>query len=556
MTGPRLQYTYIAFAALLLIFHFGLLLDSARIKSPTADEYTYISTAYLYTETGDFRVDRTHPPLIRLLIGLPLQTLDIEMPPLQREQWDDPASYELGYSLGWEMLLGKNDNDRQQILFWARLPVMLLSVALGALLFLWASQLYGPAPAAIALWFYAFSPNILAHARLATLDLGTAFFITLALFSLYHAAAKPSLIRWLLSGAALGLALAAKVTALLLIPVAGLALYLAFRHPHAQPKQMLRYALACGLSAFIALLLIYGFPLRPFYYPDTLANVFTKSLQGGTGGEAIPGMPHANHAFYLMGAFSTSGFAHYYFAAMAVKTPLAFLLAILLALRWFRRAWRPIADPLLLATIALLLTASVFNRVNIGLRHILPVYPLLFLYAARITEYASREAILPPRVTWQRLPLKPLLQVALAVSAALSILLYPHAALSVHPDYIPFFNAAAGGPTQGHRYLDDSNLDWGQDLGRLAQLQNEFPNQPLYVATDKMFIPPAFGVDAQRLRLEDIPNPPEGIIAVGKHWAIRQQARRHSPYYFDWLERYSPIAHIGHSIWVFRFPPP
>ncbi|MBZ0256995.1 glycosyltransferase family 39 protein, partial [bacterium] len=417
ITAPR--WTQIAAAALIAV-HLALALGSARLKSPTADEYTYISTAYLYDKTGDFRLDRTHPPLVRLLIGAPLQWLDLNMPPRQQELWDEPVSQRLGYDIGWKMLLD-GSNDPQRILFWSRLPVMLLSCGLAGLLFVWGRRLYGDGGGLLTLALYCFSPNILAHARLATLDLGACFFMTLALYAFDRQRAAASWKWTLAAGAALGLALSAKATGLLLAPVILAALMLKQGASGLKDQQHWRRALRDGAVIFattaVVLLLTYGFPFKPIYYWDTLQNVFYKSLHSGEGAVDVPGMPHLNYAFYLLGDYSTQGWPYYSLVAFLAKTPVAILLALMIAFISTQR-WRGWTDGLILGTIALLFIASAFNRVNIGLRHILPIYPLLFLYLGRL-------ALLPKR-RWQKAGLS-CLMIWFIISSCVAF-----------PDYLPY----------------------------------------------------------------------------------------------------------------------
>ncbi|MBZ0254967.1 hypothetical protein K8I31_02830, partial [bacterium] len=78
-------------------------------------------------------------------------------------------------------------------------------------------------------------------------------------------------------------------------------------------------------------------------------------------------------------------------------------------------------------------------------------------------------------------------------------------------------------------------------------------DEPFYIATNWMFDPAAYGFEAQRLLDEQIANPPKGVIAVGKHWAVRHRISRRSPAYFDWLDKYQPIGEVGGSIWLFYF---
>ncbi|HQH71863.1 MAG TPA: hypothetical protein PK360_07270, partial [bacterium] len=128
--------------------------------------------------------------------------------------------------------------------------------------------------------------------------------------------------------------------------------------------------------------------------------------------------------------------------------------------------------------------------------------------------------------------------------------------LWIYPDYLAYFNEAAGGPSQGHRYLDDSNLDWGQDFARLAAIQAAYPDEPLFIASEWYIRPEAFGLKGRLLREEEIASPPPGIVAVSKHYAVRHRIFPRSPYYFNWLDKYKPVADVGHSIWIFHFPPP
>lgn len=524
----------------LILLHFTLGITSAWIKSPTVDEYTYISTGYLYVKTGDFRLDRTHPPMIRLLIGLPLQFVSIEMPPLQKEKWDTPDSYFLGYPLGWEMMLGGR-NDWRKILFLARLPVLFLSCGLAGLVYLWGRRLYGGAGGLTSLFLYVLCPNLLAHGRLATMDLGSAFFIFLALFALYLYAESPSPVRLVLAGVALGAAWAAKVTALLLIPVFVLTLFwLQARKAETLRRiplvPILKNSFALLFVALLTLFAVYGYPFKPFYYLDTLQNVIGKSLSSGRGGETVPGMPHRNYAFYLFGDYSTGGWPYYYLAAAAVKTPLPIVIGLLLYLVLGKKRWRGLPDGIIVGTMALLHAVAALNRVNIGLRHVLPFYPLLYLYLGRVAEWRAHRIgrwVLVLLAAW-----------------------YVGGNLWIYPDYLAYFNEAAGGPSQGHRYLDDSNLDWGQDFARLAAIQAAYPDEPLFIASEWYIRPEAFGLKGRLLREEEIASPPPGIVAVSKHYAVRHRIFPRSPYYFNWLDKYKPVADVGHSIWIFHFPPP
>ncbi len=521
---------------LLILVHFVLAFSSARLKSPTADEYTYIATGYLYLQTSDLRLDRTHPPLIRYLIGIPLQFMDVWLPPLKKELWSTPASYTLGYRIGWEMLLA-GKNEWESILLAARLPIILLSCGLAFLIFWWARDLYGNYGAYISLFLYCFSPNILAHARLATLDLGISLLFAGTLFSFYLYWKFRTNLSLCLTGIFLGCALAAKLTAILLIPIIILAFAWTIKQEKHLNEDLWKKEVIKSIAVFAlaigCLFLVYGFPLKPFYYFDTMANVFGKSIHGGAGGEDIPGMPHRNYAFYLFGDYSTEGWPYYYLAAMLVKTPLPIFIMLVLILIFGKKRWFGFADILIVGGMIVLHVAAVFNRVNIGLRHILPVYPLLFLYLGRLIHVRESKFL-----RWGIIFLA---------------IVYFGMNIWIYPDYLAYFNVISGGPDNAQNLLDDSNIDWGQDLGRLHEIQKHHPHVPFYVATNWMFVPQAFYLDAKQLKEEDIASPPKGIVAVGKHWAVRQRMHKRSPYYYDWFEKYESFGNVGHSILLYRF---
>lgn len=535
--------------------HFTLAFLEAYSKSPTADEYSYIASSYFYAKDCDFRLDRTHPPLLRLMMGFPLLFLDIKLPELHENQWNSNDSYFLGYRIGWNMLLD-GSNNRRTMLLTARLPVILLSCALAFLLFIWASELYGAWGGLFSLFFYCFCPNMLAHGGLATMDAGLCFFYILTLFFFYQFTRIPVAGNLVAAGFALGMALAAKVTALLLCPVLFLALVIHNQKNKNPWLVLLKNNVILFGCAIGFLLLLYGYPLRPFYYFDTLKNVFFKSLHTGNAGMDIPGMPHLNYAFYLMGNYSTSGWPYYYLAALLFKTPLPVLILLFLLLflhihsYWTKKnpdspASKPadkyyIPDILILGSIGFLLFASVFNRVNIGIRHILPVYPLLYLYFGRIPTLLN--PLLDTKVSRWASKLIYAAMVWLAITT-----------IWVSPDYLTYFNELCGGPSRGQYYLDDSNLDWGQDLSNLSAIQKQYPDQDFYVATNWYFNAKAFGLNAKLFDKKQIANPPKGIVAVGKHWAVRNRINRNSPDYFDWFEKYKPIAEAGHSMLIYKF---
>jgi len=218
-----------AFAA--LAYH------SLEQKSVTIDEYGYLPAAYNLVSTGDPRFSEWHTPLVNGLLGLPLLGADIVpvVPPT-----GTPAEGRYWFWNNGRWFEEANGERYHALLVRARLASVALGMALGVVAYLFAREIAGPrsagsagvAAAALTL----FHPDVLAHSRLATLDVGLAFFFTLSLYALHRYMKAPGLRRAAWAGAALGLALASKVTSLLLIPailavLIPIALRPAGRHP-------------------------------------------------------------------------------------------------------------------------------------------------------------------------------------------------------------------------------------------------------------------------------------------------------------------------------------
>jgi hypothetical protein len=261
---------------------------------------------------------------------------------------------------------------------------------------------------------------------------------------------------------------------------------------------------------------------------------------------------------YLCGEMSWIGWWWYFPLAMLVKTPLATILAGLMAavaaafaLLRGRRRDSTITSPLLwtgiclAGPVAVYMACAMSSHLNLGIRYVLTVYPLLFMAIGLIAGHLSRGKA--TRTRW--------------VMVVLGVMLAAES-ISVFPDYIPFFNAAAGGSRGGLRLLSDSNLDWGQDVGLLSLWQQEHPSVRLYYCCVGSVDPAYFGLQYVNVHSGYMLGPPTqpidsaGVIAISASklqglYAARPDGR---PYY-DWLFGLRPIDVLGGSIYLFRVPP-
>jgi hypothetical protein len=386
-----------------------LTVHSAIVHSAACDEIgAHIPAGYLYWTSGHYGGGLDNFPLGQLLIALPVRALG------------------LGYALFSE-----------QHLFLFRLPVVLLTLMLGLLTYAYTRELFGRAAAQVALALLAISPDILAHGSLATLDLPTVFFVLLALWRLLRYVTAPSTLRLLGFSLALGLAVATKVQALLLLPLA--ALLLLAERPNLERQPSSRRLLLVVLwflmpATAIVLILCASYLHNPLTSGTLLPEAFLQALRGkllhgGTG-----------HFAYLLGKYSTTGWWYYFPVAIAVKTAPGTLL--LAAAGLFKHPSRRTVLFVLLPAAAFL-ALGVAGRVDIGLRHVLIIYPLLFALAGHGAERLWRSRLAP---------VAPLLLVWSLVETTW-----------VAPHYLSYFNELAGGTSNGHRVLVDSNYDWGQN---------------------------------------------------------------------------------------------
>ncbi|HMD70204.1 MAG TPA: phospholipid carrier-dependent glycosyltransferase [Bryobacteraceae bacterium] len=198
-------------------------------KSAVFDEPPHIASGLSYLETRVFHANPQHPPLLKELSAASLLLAGVRWPQTLAAQWlvdGGPPSRNLEWPIGYD-ILASNGPDR--VLFWARLPMILLGGLLGALIFILGRQLAGQRAALFALFLYAFDPTLIAHSSLVTTDVGMAAFTVLFLFTLWRYVQAPGRLRLLGCGLALGAALASKFSALALLPVGAALLFAGLR---------------------------------------------------------------------------------------------------------------------------------------------------------------------------------------------------------------------------------------------------------------------------------------------------------------------------------------
>lgn len=507
---------------------FSLALDTALSKTPTADEPVHVLRGLTLWQTRDLSL-QTQPPLSHWLIGSLVST-DPESPQVTHlGSWSTGDRPVIAHELFWEIGL-----PVERIMLLARFPIILLGMLLSAMLARWARELGDRSAQNVLLFLFSLSPNVLASASLATTDLTVTATYSAAVFTWWFYWRKQSRQRWLGAALCLGLALGAKLTALLLLPITLVLGYTG--SPRSRPWWRAAAAWVSLLPITgLALWALYGFEVRqtlslPFPIPAaTYLDNFLRVQEHVTEG----------HLAYLLGSLSRDGWWYYFVVALLIKTPLPTLILTLSAAVWciYRRRWR--RDAFLWVPAGALLLVASYTRLNIGYRHILPALPFLMVWGAGWAANALRKRY------WQ---------------ACVVILFawYGLGALHQHPHHLAYFNELVGGSEQGYHYLGDSNLDWGQDLETLAEYISRSGSQSVFVSYFGAADPSSYGLDTDLLLVAadeisadfEPANPSPGLYAVSANHL--QGITLSEPDLYDWFRRQEPLNQIGYSILVYQ----
>ncbi|RMF94123.1 MAG: phospholipid carrier-dependent glycosyltransferase, partial [Nitrospinota bacterium] len=490
----------------------------------------HLISGYTYLQTGDFRLGIDHPPLLRILAALPLLWLNPSLP-LEHPGWQKGNAWELG-----RQFFRVNRGDIHRLLFWSRLPLVLLATLLGYCLFRWAQSLYGDGGGLMAVVLYSFEPNILAHSRLVTTDFGVSAFMLLTMYTLWRYTRVPSMGRLLVAGVSFGLALASKFTALILTPLIPFLLFRVAWEERVEREEKAGWLAQSWLHPFLATLGIFAIALgvlRLTYGPAPGLWLYQKGLHSIYQGHS------STYEFFLLGNYSRDGWWYYYLVAFVLKTPLPLLLLFLLSLVLLHRQKPSLDFYFLLLPILTMFIVSTLDAKNMGLRRILPLYPFLFVLCSSLVQ-----------VEWKRRWVCGGIVILCAWQIFASLQIYPH--------YLSYFNELTGGPERGIFYLDDSNIDWGQDLIGLKRFVEEEGIDRLKVDYFGSITPDVYGIPYEPVSPVDLLRPQKGVYyAISAHILQRKDLFHLFPgnvvLRYDWLEKYTPVRKIGYSIYIYKF---
>ena len=551
-------------AVILLLMAVNLVTVTAR-KSITTDEVVLIPSAYYAVVTNHVQLIPQHPPLCKLLAGLPILFIQPnELPAAQIDPAASPQDVEWAYVMRfWQ----DNRVSFEAISFWSRMPMIALTLALGVLLFVFARDLFGDRAALLALFLFALEPTVLAHGRVVQTDIPAAFGLLLSVYALFRYFGGPSWQRALAIGAAAGVAMLAKYSMVVLGPIL-LAIFLILLWREKDRRPVLGHALLAMLALSLTINAGYFFHHRPFTPADAqwIANCFPVSSDLVSGSVRIMRLflptdfvmgvywqlqhSHEGHPAGLLGEYSMHGWWYYFPVAFALKSTIPFLFLSIAAVAWalhrlIRRKEKALL--ILLVPFALYTALLMASPLNIGVRYYLPAYLFLFILSGALLDALFRAKN------------RRLTAAAIAVLTLASI---SFEALRIYPNYMPYLNQLASARPHWW-YLSDSNVEWGDDAKELAaylRARGETRVQAMLLGGFATL--DFYGVNYQDA-LAPTTEPPPRYTALGASflngstvpWYVVQGQRISDEVRintFRSFRRRQPEAVIGNSIYVYR----
>ncbi len=476
------RFVHIAAIALLFFYACELYSHASR-TSVTIDEQVHILAGYRYWECGDFAINPEHPPLLKLIAAWPLHFRQLWTPP---PACGSVVTSKLKSFTDGPIFLIQNGTDK--IVMPARMAAAICSLALACVVYLAGIELFGFAAGLIALLLTVIEPNLIAHGSLVTTDMAVTVAFLASVYTLFRWNQANTWPRFVCLALALGALLCAKhsgsILALILIFLALVDISFFLRKEPSGAALTQRWARTLlGLVAALALGILCLWAAYAFRYsalpgnprvelsgyqmlsesnaPKLLKTVVVHTCwvlekyhllpQAYIYGFADVTRQKTRDLFFL-GKFYDHAVRAYFPLTFALKTSLTLLALFIAALSSFALYRRfPRQMLFLLLPLGFYFAMAVASRLNIGVRHILPVYPFCVLIAAAGLAQWARSSRFR------------------TMAASLILLFAVCDSLRAFPNYIAFSNELDGGTSRTYRFLNDSNVDWGQSLKQVVE---------------------------------------------------------------------------------------
>ena len=512
------NYLQSVMLALILIPAFLFMLQAAKGDSAIFDETAHIVAGYNYVRNLDYRFNPEHPPIVKIAAGLPLLS--------QNLNFSTEKGYWNGLNEQWwagNDFLYKSGNDADKIIIWSRIGPILITLLAIFFVYFFAKEIIGRWWAFFPAFLFGFSPIVLAHGHYVTTDIGETLAVMLFIYALLKFLFEQSRKNLIWAGLAFGFAQAVKFSSILLIPylfiIAGVFYFLKRKE-----ARMAKYLLNAVLIIFIGyaaivyplyLLTTWNYPLEKQVI-DTQAliqNFKIKQLadlniwMAGNNvlrpfGEYLLGVlmvlqrSAGGNSAYFFGELSSHGWWYYFPLVYLMKEPLPILAMVFIGL--MLGFWRITAafaglrykiglipvkfreylnvrftEFSFLVFIAIYWFSSIASPLNIGVRHILPTLPFIYILASgAIKNWFLSQPYQIPFNAWETTEnfIHSVLSfwVKTFILSALAVWLIAETTIAA-PYFLSYFNEFSGWRENGFYYVTDSNFDWGQDLKRLQK---------------------------------------------------------------------------------------
>jgi len=503
-------------AAILLITLFVTCVLSVKDGALTFDEKAHLPAGYSYLVKQDYRLNPEHPPLAKDLSAIPLLFQDINFPE-ESSSWKEGSkgTWWVQFNFGDELLY-QSGNNADQMIFWGKIPMIFLLIILGLFLFKWTRELRGNKTALLVLTLFSFSPTFIAHGRLVTTDVAAALGIVISTYYYLKFLKNSTKKNILLAGIAIGISMLFKFSLILLLPFfAIITLLFAWLKSRKEEKPLIKNIFKYVFLAVMVAIIAVVFVIWPVYHvnmmkyppelqqqearawletttvPDPLINLnlwMTENPVTRPVSQYLLGLLMATNrtatgnTTYFLGTVSAAGWWYYFPVVYFLKVPLAFhillLFSVLTTALFIRKdfykkmkdiIWRNFTEFSMIIFILIYLGTSITGSLNIGIRHLLPIFPFLYI----LTSIKARDSIGKIR--------KPLLRKGVIAFVIILLIWYVSTSLMIFPHYLTFFNWSVGGAENGYKYVVDSNLDWGQDFKRLEKWIEEEKIDKIYL---------------------------------------------------------------------------
>jgi hypothetical protein len=561
-------------ALLLLIFMFSIALCSSKGvfgqpgDSAIMDEVAHVPAGYTSVNDQDYRLNPEHPPLAKALAGLPLALKGDVKGPESDWSWTAIDQWEAGWFMLYEA--GNNPAD---LLLWSRIPIMLLMILLGFLLFKWAKELYGSKVALVVLGLYAFYPDILAHGRLVTTDVAAALGFTAAVYTFERALSNKGWKFFLWAILGLAFAQLLKFSAIMLFLIFFI---LCIVKAILERKEtggffkafwplLKKYFWVCFWSVVLVIIVyipfVWNTPAgiehqlieksltsdnRTLFLRDFLHhfenNPFSRAIGHYLLGIfMVIGRVAGGNVTFIIGQLTDKSFHWYFPVAWFLKTSIPVILLTLYSVFVVIKNWPKQKEvkwilAVILTPMFVYWGSSVVGQLNLGIRHLLPTVPFLLL----LIGYA----IHPLLNNMKKKAWPGYLAIGLVVLAAIST-------ISNYPNFISYFNEATPRDAK-YTKLIDSSLDWGQDLLRLEKYVSDNKIENIKIDYFGGGLPSYSIPKSQEWRAGC--GPTKGWLAVSATYyqSSKWTSRKESKWSYDWLDSFTPKTVIGGSILVYN----